>query len=475
MEGRRVGRYVIGPELASGGMATVHLGRMHGPAGFGKTVAIKRLHAQFAKDPELTKMFLDEARVTSGLTHPNVVMTLDVLEEPDGLYLVMEYVHGASLAQIERSLPPGEKIPLRIACAIAAAFLDGLQAAHEATDDMGQPLGIVHRDVSPQNVLVAFAGVAKIADFGIAKAAGRMHSTGDGSAKGKLSYMAPEQVMSDPVTPRTDVFAAGIVLWECLARRRLVPGNSAAERLRALLELEVVAPSTFAPEVPAALDAIVLRALEKDPSRRFTSAKEMSSALQGAIELARAGEIAEWMRATFPDLLADRDRSVAALQRASSAGPLEVASPARAPDIADTSANVTINDYLTRSEAAAAPKRMPRWFIAALVVLPALGVLGVVLVLLSVRRPSAPATVASASPTVEPPPIASSAPPPAVIVASAEPSAAPAPTVSVARARSTAAATTAAATKTGSVPRKCRIVATPDKSGRMKFDEVCGP
>jgi serine/threonine-protein kinase len=457
-------------------MATVHLGRMRGPAGFGKTVAVKRLHAQFAKDVEFAKMFLDEARVTSGLTHPNVVMTLDVLEEPDGLYLVMEYVHGVSLAQIERALPPGEKMPMRIACAVAAGFLEGLHAAHEATDDGGQPLGIVHRDVSPQNVLVTFAGVPKIADFGIAKAAGNMHSTGDGSAKGKLSYMAPEQVMSDPVTPRTDVFAAGIVLWECLTRRRLVEGGSAAERLRALLDLEVPAPSTVAHDVPLALDAIVLRALAKDPAKRFASASEMAAALQGAVDLARAGEIAEWTRRTCAGLLAQRDRALGDLQRMST-GSFEAARmpapprPTAPTAIADTSTNVTINDYLTRSERNAVPHRMPRAVLAALIALPLLGLTGTVLVFVSLGRSRAPAAEATlpasaitAAPAPPPPP------PPAAPSESAPPPLAE-PSATIAEAPATKPRTTKPATAT----KKCRIVATPDKSGRMKFEEVCGP
>ncbi len=476
-------------------MATVHLGRMQGPGGFGKTVAIKRLHAQFAKDAEFAKMFLDEARVTSGLSHPNAVMTLDVLDEPDGLYLVMEYVHGVSLAQIDRSLPKSEKIPIRIACAIVAAFLEGLQAAHDATDDAGQPLGIVHRDVSPQNVLVSFAGVPKIADFGIAKAAGRMHSTGDGSAKGKLSYMAPEQVLSQPVTPRTDVFAAGIVLWECLTRKRLVEGGSAAERLRALLELQVVAPSVHAPEVTPELDAIVLRALEKDPANRFESAKEMESALQRALDLARPGEIADWTRKALPEIVAERDRALTQLQRMvapwtpTATGafqpPLRMpapSSPAVVGAQGDTSANVSINDYLTRSEKSAVPQRMPRSVLAALIALPALGAVGVVLVLVSVGRTNVPAAQASPAPSALPEP-----PPPAPSATASAPDEAPAPSATAAEPSSTAAAeastppppkprpTTTTTAKPGPGAKKCRIVATPDKSGRMKFEEVCAP
>lgn len=524
MDGRRVGRYVIGEELAAGGMATVHLGRMQGPAGFGKTVAIKRLHAQFAKDSEFSKMFLDEARVTSGLMHPNIVMTLDVVDEADGLYLVMEYVHGASLAMLHRVLERETKIPLRVISAVVSNFLEGLQAAHEATDDLAEPLGVVHRDVSPQNVLVSFSGIAKIADFGIAKAAGRMHSTGDGSAKGKLSYMAPEQVNSQPVTPRTDVYAAGIVLWECLTREKLISGTSAAERLRALLELEVAPPSSIVPGIPPALDAIVVRALEKDPEKRFPSAKVMASEIQKAIPPASSIEVADWMRETFPDMLRERDAALAKLQRMSapistptgpqsgaylatpsSSQPFPVAPSSNRHGSAtgETSAgNHAINEYLTLSERHALPPRMPRKVLAALVALPALGVIGIVLVLVVLARgktgaintPASPAASVAATPA----PPANTAVPPSTSASDvdAAPSTRPSadPTVAAAAAAAPAKPTTQAnatanATKPATTPasasakpnaantagKKCRIVATPDKSGRMKFEEVCTP
>jgi serine/threonine-protein kinase len=503
-------------------MATVHLGRMQGPAGFGKTVAIKRLHAQFAKDGDFSKMFLDEARVTSGLMHPNIVMTLDVLDETDGLYLVMEYVHGISLAMLQREIERAQKLPLRIVSAIVSNFLEGLQAAHEATDDLGAPLGIVHRDVSPQNVLVSFAGLAKIADFGIAKAAGRIHSTGDGSAKGKLSYMAPEQVNTQPVTPRTDVYAAGIVLWECLTREKLVSGASAAERLRALLELQVAPPSSIVPEIPPALDAIVLRALEKDPEKRFASAKEMATELQKAAPPASSIEVADWLREVVPQLVREREGALTKLQKMlgaagqsaafqpppiSSSQPFLAGPPSsqRIPASSatgETSAgNHAINDYLTRSERDVLPPRMPRNVLAALIALPTLGLIGVILVIVVVTRGKHPASEGAAKPPAavattgeEPPqlplPSATVAVPEAPEASTddgvdeTQPIASESPPSTGASAKIAPAATpvAATATKPGSKPsttntagKKCRIVATPDKSGRMKFEEVCTP
>src|SRR5580692_2033966 len=197
---RIVGRYAIYGELASGGMATVHLGRLLGPVGFSRTVAIKRLHEQFAKDPDFVSMFLDEARLCARIKHPNVVPTLDVIAGDRQLLLVMDYVQGESLSRLFRSaVARGERIPLKVTVAIVSGMLHGLHAAHEAKDERGEPLGIVHRDVSPQNVLVGIDGVARVLDFGVAKARGRLHTTQDGRVKGKLSYMAPEQLRSEAV------------------------------------------------------------------------------------------------------------------------------------------------------------------------------------------------------------------------------------------------------------------------------------
>src|ERR1700733_10414333 len=212
---RVVGRYVLYGAIASGGMATVHFGRLVGPAGFARPVAIKRLHAQFARDPEFVKMFMDEARLAARVSHPNVVQTLDLVEATDEVFLVMDYVRGLALASLARTVrATGARIPPNIAIGILVGVLEGLHAAHEAKDDMGERLDLVHRDVSPQNVLVGTDGVASLLDFGVAKASGRAQSTRDGQVKGKVAYMVPEQVQGQPLTRRTDIFAASVVLWE---------------------------------------------------------------------------------------------------------------------------------------------------------------------------------------------------------------------------------------------------------------------
>src|SRR3984885_9026799 len=219
-------RYVIGDEIAAGGMATVHLGRMRGGGGFARTVAIKRLHAQYAKDPDFFAMLLDEGRLAASIHHPNVVATLDVVASGDDLFVVMEYLHGAPLNTILRdTVRRGERIPPPVAAAIVAGALRGLHAAHEARDAGGALLGVVHRDVSPQNILVGVDGTARVLDFGIAKARGRAHATATGQIKGKFAYMPPEQLHGEELDRRADVYAAGVVLWESLVGGRLFLGT----------------------------------------------------------------------------------------------------------------------------------------------------------------------------------------------------------------------------------------------------------
>src|SRR5579859_8016688 len=203
------GRYVLCGEIAAGGMATVYSGRMIGPAGFTRTVAIKRLHAQYARDPEFVTMFVDEIRMTSHISHPNVVPTIDVVADGGELSLVMEYVAGESLARLRQmAYKRGWRVPPHISTAIMAGALYGLHAAHEAKDDRGEDLGLVHRDVSPQNILIGVDGSVKMVDFGVAKAAGRMQMTRAGQLKGKVAYMSPEQVSGQfPVSRQSDVYA----------------------------------------------------------------------------------------------------------------------------------------------------------------------------------------------------------------------------------------------------------------------------
>lgn len=315
---RVIGRYALHDELAAGGMATVHLARQIGEQGLSRTVAIKRLHPQFAKDPEFVAMFRDEARLCLRIRHPNVITTLDVVNTAGELFLVMEFVLGESLSRLARRLRDTDRrVPPRIAAGIVASALHGLHAAHETRDGHGRLLGIVHRDCSPHNILVGADGIVRVIDFGVAKAAGRMHTTREGQLKGKLSYMAPEQIQGQ-ATRQTDVFAASIILWELLTARRLFAGENEAQTFSNVLYAGIERPSRYMPPATAPggvpepvaqkLNEIALRGLERDPTRRYATARDMAIALETAVGVASPFEVAEWVeQIAGPEIRARRD------------------------------------------------------------------------------------------------------------------------------------------------------------------------
>ena len=279
-------------------MASVCLGRLLGPVGFSRTVAIKRMHPHFAKEQEFVAMFIDEARVAARVRHPNVVPTLDVVQTEQELFLVMDYVHGESLARLLRRAHADDgPLSPTLALPILVDTLLGLEAAHTATNESGAPLEIVHRDVSPQNIMVGVDGVARVFDFGIAKATGRLHTTRDGSIRGKLAYMAPEQLMGKVVTPHADIYAAAVVLWEALAGRRLYDAEHEAQILHQIVAGVVEPPSKFNRLVSPELDAVVMRGLAADPALRFATAKEMARALESFAPYALRSTIGEWVAA----------------------------------------------------------------------------------------------------------------------------------------------------------------------------------
>ena len=287
-------------------MATVHLGRLLGPVGFARTVAIKRLHAQYARDPEFVSMFLDEARLAARIRHPNVVSVLDIVAAEGELFLVMDFVVGDSLSQLVRaghfvSKEGGTGLPARIAVALVVGVLQGVHAAHETRGEKGELLDIVHRDISPQNVLVGHDGAARLIDFGIAKALGRLHASESGVLKGKLAYMAPEQVQG-VATRRSDIFSTAIVLWELLTGHRLFAGESEAHTYTRVIETKVVPPSVLlsgrAREEALLLEPVLLRALSRDPAERFHTAREFALALEAAVTPASTLQVADWVATT---------------------------------------------------------------------------------------------------------------------------------------------------------------------------------
>lgn len=319
--GERAGRYELFAEIGSGGMARVHVGRLLGAAGFARTVAIKRPLPALTRDEDFRRAAGNEARLAARVHHPNVVPTLDVVEHGDELLIVMEYVHGESLAALaSASRERGARVPFPIASALVVGALRGLEAVHAARDERGRPIGLIHRDVSPQNILVGVDGLPRLSDFGLAKAAGQANFTGKDEFKGKLTYASPEQVSLDALTPATDLYSMGLVLWELLAGERLYTGMTSAEVVARLLAGGAVpAPSRSAAGVPASLDAVVERATRRRPDQRFASAAAMAEALERSVKPAVPAEVAAWVRALSSRSLAERERLVMVAERQTTA------------------------------------------------------------------------------------------------------------------------------------------------------------
>jgi eukaryotic-like serine/threonine-protein kinase len=311
---RVLGRYAMYEQFAAGGMATLHYGRLLGPSGFSRTVAIKRLHAHLSEDPDFVTMFLDEARLAARIHHPNVIQTLDVESSEGELFVVLDYVHGDSLSRLLREARRlGESVTPGLVGTMLFGALEGLHAAHEARDAAGDPLELVHRDISPHNILVGTDGIARVLDFGVAKARGRAQTTRVGQLKGKLAYMAPEQLRGN-VSRRTDVFAASVVLWEALTGTRLFQGDDEGEVVDKLLHQTIPSPRQYAPLVTPELEEVVMRGLERDPSRRFATAREMAIALESKVALATPIEVGAFVERIGGGTLAQRAERVAAIE-----------------------------------------------------------------------------------------------------------------------------------------------------------------
>jgi eukaryotic-like serine/threonine-protein kinase len=302
-----LGEYSLLTKLASGGMATVYVARKTGVAGFERLVAIKCCHPHLREDEEFVSMFLDEARLAASIRHPNVVGTLDV-SDGEYLYLVMEYIEGCSLGNLVRhAFKTGTMLPPAIAVRVMIDTLLGLHAAHELLDSDGQPLGLVHRDVSPQNILIGIDGVSRITDFGIAFASARSTVTQEGRIKGKFAYLSPEQAKSQPVTRRMDIFSAGTVLWEALVGRALFRRNDDAATISAVISGVIPAPSSVNRALPRGLDAVVMKALQRNPDTRFQTAADFAEALERVpVDGATTRAVGAYVQHTFEAGLAER-------------------------------------------------------------------------------------------------------------------------------------------------------------------------
>jgi len=280
--GQQVDRYHILHRLAAGGMGAVYVARAMGMGGFERLVAIKVLHPHLAEEEEFISMLLDEARLAARIRHPNVVATVDVSQWEDLHYLVMDYVEGDHLAGLlSRPYKAGERLPLRPALKIVFEALAGLSAAHELKDSNGSPLNLVHRDVSPQNILVGVDGISRLTDFGVAKAEYRLSSTRQGTFKGKLAYTAPETASQAHAEQRSDLFALGIVLWEVITTRRLFKAETNVATLRKLLEDPIPPPSSIHEELEP-FDAVLAKALARPLEERFQTGAEMMEAIEVA-------------------------------------------------------------------------------------------------------------------------------------------------------------------------------------------------
>ncbi len=370
-----IGRYTVDAPFASGGMATVHLGRIQGPMGFARTVAVKRLLPSLAADPLFAERFLGEARLAARIRHANVVPTLDVVREGDDLLIVMEYVAGLSLSgllaqpALRFGEPDAPRLPLAIVTAIVLDVLEGLHAAHSATSETGEPLGIVHRDVSPQNVLVGVDGAARLIDFGIATAWHPTNPAAPDVVQGKRGYMAPEQLAGEEVTRAADVYATAVMLWELLAHRRLAPKEDFEVFLERVLLGDLDGPRVYSPEVPIALEEIVLRGLAPSPARRFESARAMATAIHDVSPRASAMEVAGWLERVAGHALRARAADVTRFEATPEASLARVVRESEATVIAfDRTMTMVTAHYANRGRAPAAqpPKRRAPFVFAAL-------------------------------------------------------------------------------------------------------------
>ncbi|TQF16461.1 serine/threonine protein kinase [Myxococcus llanfairpwllgwyngyllgogerychwyrndrobwllllantysiliogogogochensis] len=422
-----LGKYELVRKLATGGMAEVFLAKAAGPGGFEKTLVLKRILPHLAEDPSFVEMFLGEARLVAGLNHPNVVQIFDFGEAEGSYFLTMELIDGPNLRRWQRQAATrGQPLAPGICAKVVAQAAEGLAFAHEFADPTtGQPLGLIHRDVSPDNILVSRQGAVKVVDFGIAKVAGQKHRTQTGIVKGKVAYMPPEQVRADPLDRRVDVYALGVVLYELLTGRLPFDGPSELAMMQAIVSSEPVPVSRHRKDVPSALQAIITRALHKDREDRYADCRALHADLErfvlslgepvGAYQIAQAvGQVVEERLVPTPAPMSSRpelrDARVETPERTVPSGPSR-RQHAETPDVPAPAVFEQETEQRPRSEAGAARKKR---LVPVALVGAALLVAGGGYALLggtpppvpqaqpgaATQAPGAPALVAAAPPTV---------------------------------------------------------------------------
>lgn len=325
----RFGKYTLIDRIAVGGMAEIFLARQAGLEGFEKTIVIKRIRPHLSKQPNFVKMFLNEAKLAAQLNHPNIVQIYDLGRIGESYFIAMEYIFGRDMRRIiPKADALGIPFPMVYALKIASSVCEGLYYAHARTDLYGNALNIVHRDVTPENIFVSFDGTVKVLDFGIAKAANQIEQTRAGEIKGKLSYMSPEQCMGKALDNRSDIFSLGVVLYEWLTGFKLFTGDSEVAILKSITEGKIYAPSYFKADIPEGVEAILMKALEKDRERRYQTAWEMQYDLDQFLsqyEFTPSNiHLSNFLKQLFNDELEEEKDRLTQFRLAGGAGPEEV-------------------------------------------------------------------------------------------------------------------------------------------------------
>src|SRR5436190_20143835 len=357
------GKYFLLDRINVGGMAEVFRAKAFGVEGFERVVAVKRILPTIAEDTDFITMFIDEAKIAVQLNHANIAQIFDLGKVGDSYFIALEYVHGKDLRSLfDLTRSQGEPMPVAVACYVIMKVCEGLDYAHNKRDATGQDLHLVHRDVSPQNIIISYEGEVKLIDFGIAKAVGKGSKTQAGILKGKFGYMSPEQVRGLPLDRRSDVFSVGIVLYELLTGERLFVGESDFSTLEKVRNVEILPPSAYNRKIPEDLERIVLKALSKDVEDRYQSAIDLHDDLQAfmytAGEFYSRKELAAWMKRHFSDEIAgerQRDESWRGVDLAAAAAHgAAAAASASAP-----SAGAAANGAAARPRAASRPPPPP--------------------------------------------------------------------------------------------------------------------